>query len=83
MTTDDDPQRAPDHPRVPRPRPSRLLRAYVGLGLVTTAGFAGAGMTGLGIDDATERAEIPPSVRASPGGYRSFHFWHSGYSGGK
>ena len=30
-----------------------------------------------------ERDEIPASVRASPGGYRSFHFWHSGYHGGK
>ncbi len=30
-----------------------------------------------------EREEVPASVRASPGGYRSFHFWHSGYHGGK
>ena len=30
-----------------------------------------------------ERDEIPASVRSSPGGYRSFHFWHSGYHGGK
>ena len=29
------------------------------------------------------RDEIPASVRSSPGGYRSFHFWHSGYHGGK
>ena len=27
--------------------------------------------------------KIPPDVRHSPGGYRSFHFWHSGYRGGK
>ncbi|HTS83331.1 MAG TPA: hypothetical protein VMH40_22230 [Myxococcaceae bacterium] len=26
---------------------------------------------------------IDPSVRSSPGGYRSYHFWHSGISGGK
>lgn len=26
---------------------------------------------------------VPPSVRSSPGGYRSFHFWHSGFRGGK
>ena len=32
---------------------------------------------------ATERAQIPSSVRSSPGGYRSAHFWHSGYLGGK
>ena len=27
--------------------------------------------------------KLPPSVRQSPGGYRSFHFWHSGYQMGK
>ena len=32
---------------------------------------------------ATERAQIPSSVRSSPGGYRSAHFWHTGYFGGK
>jgi hypothetical protein len=32
---------------------------------------------------AAERDEIPASVRASPGGYRSYHFWHTGYHGGK
>ena len=26
---------------------------------------------------------IDPSIRSSPGGYRSYHFWHSGFSGGK
>jgi len=26
---------------------------------------------------------IPCSVRSSPGGYRSYHFWHDGYHGGK
>jgi hypothetical protein len=30
-----------------------------------------------------ERSELPASVRSSPGGYRSFHFWHTGYHGGK
>ncbi|HZI17596.1 MAG TPA: hypothetical protein VEY09_03285 [Pyrinomonadaceae bacterium] len=29
------------------------------------------------------RQQLPPDVRNSPGGYRSFHFWHSGYRGGK
>lgn len=26
---------------------------------------------------------VPASVRSSPGGYRSFHYWHRGYHGGK
>ena len=30
-----------------------------------------------------ERDEVPASVRSSPGGYRTYHFWHSGYHGGK
>ena len=30
-----------------------------------------------------ERVHVPPSVRQSPGGYRSYHFWHSGLHGGK
>ena len=30
-----------------------------------------------------ERQHIPPSARTSPGGYRSFHFWHTGIHGGK
>ncbi len=29
------------------------------------------------------RQTIPADVRNSPGGYRSFHFWHSGFHGGK
>jgi hypothetical protein len=29
------------------------------------------------------RQVLPADVRNSPGGYRSFHFWHSGYHGGK
>ncbi|HYM61691.1 MAG TPA: hypothetical protein VEZ11_12470 [Thermoanaerobaculia bacterium] len=32
---------------------------------------------------ATKRETIPASVRNSPGGYRSYHFWHSGFHGGK
>jgi hypothetical protein len=30
-----------------------------------------------------QRSQVPLSVRQSPGGYRSFHFWHSGLHGGK
>jgi hypothetical protein len=29
------------------------------------------------------KEHAPTSVRSSPGGYRSYHFWHSGTSGGK
>jgi hypothetical protein len=30
-----------------------------------------------------KRQMVPADVRQSPGGYRSFHFWHSGWHGGK
>jgi hypothetical protein len=29
------------------------------------------------------RSMVPMSVRQSPGGYRSYYFWHRGLSGGK
>ena len=29
------------------------------------------------------RQQLPADVRNSPGGYRSYRFWHSGYHGGK
>ena len=58
---------------------SRLFQLWA---VLLVLGYAVAGFTGyrLGGD---ERDRIPTSVRSSPGGYRSFHFWHSGYSGGK
>jgi hypothetical protein len=31
----------------------------------------------------SQRQVLPADVRNAPGGYRSFHFWHSGYRGGK
>jgi hypothetical protein len=73
----------PDMPRVPRPR--RLS----GLAKVLAV-FGGIGVLGYGVlafaelePGTPERDEVPMSVRSSPGGYRSFHFWHSGYHGGK
>ena len=30
-----------------------------------------------------KRQVVPADVRQSPGGYRSFHFWHTGWHGGK
>jgi hypothetical protein len=48
----------------------------------TVALYAFATLTGYRMEEA-EKEKVDPSVRSSPGGYRSFHFWHSGYSGGK
>jgi hypothetical protein len=47
------------------------------VGLYAAAGF-------LGWDFASaQKRPLPSSVRQSPGGYRSFHFWHTGIHGGK
>ena len=36
-----------------------------------------------GWDSGGKQYKLDPSVRQSPGGYRSFFFWHSGYQAGK
>jgi hypothetical protein len=37
----------------------------------------------LGWGGSDKSYQVPQSVRQSPGGYRSFAFWHSGYQAGK
>ncbi len=74
--------RPPDHPIVPRPR--RSIRT-VFAALVATSicgGYAAMAYTQKELGG-PEHEEVPASVRSSPGGYRSYHFWHSGYHGGK
>jgi len=44
--------------------------------------FAWGSVSGRRTEDPAQQ-RIDPSVRSSPGGYRSYHFWHSGFSGGK
>lgn len=46
-------------------------------------GFSVAEARGYLLFPAATHATIPASVRSSPGGYRSYHFWHSGFQGGK
>jgi hypothetical protein len=52
------------------------------IGALGVVGYAGMAYSDYE-PGAPAREEIPASVRSSPGGYRSFHFWHSGYHGGK
>jgi hypothetical protein len=59
-----------------------LRRLYLLIGIVIIAGYAFVAFTGREFGD-PERQRVPADVRQSPGGYRSFHFWHSGYRGGK
>ena len=46
-------------------------------------GFGWAERRGVDLFPGAAHATIPASVRSSPGGYRSYHFWHSGFQGGK
>jgi hypothetical protein len=72
----------PDLPPVPRPKRSMMAIALGVFGALVTAGYATLAYSDYE-PGSSEREEIPASVRSSPGGYRSFHFWHSGYHGGK
>lgn len=73
----------PDRPHVPRPRTGAAVKVYAVIAAVVIGGWIYAGMTGIVLGDSSAHDDLPASVRASPGGYRSFHFWHSGYQGGK
>jgi hypothetical protein len=59
-----------------------LSKLYLVLGAGLLLGYAVAAWAGWELSLAP-RQQLPPDVRNSPGGYRSFHFWHSGYRGGK
>lgn len=78
MTTD----RAPDTPPVPRAKLSRGAIVLGVFGALVVGGYAAMAYSDYE-PGSPAREEIPASVRSSPGGYRSFHFWHSGYHGGK
>jgi hypothetical protein len=59
-----------------------VVHAYKFLVVAALGLYAVCGIVGYRRTDG-ERDKIDPSVRSSPGGYRSFHFWHSGFAGGK
>ena len=59
-----------------------LSKFYLLFGVAVLALYVTAAWSGWEIDS-SPRQILPADVRNSPGGYRSFHFWHSGYHGGK
>jgi len=67
---------------VPRPRVSKGAIALAVFGLLGVVGYGAMAYADYEFASPA-RDEIPASVRSSPGGYRSFHFWHAGYHGGK
>jgi hypothetical protein len=79
------PPRAPaaDLPELPPPPGlSFVSKLAIGFGTLVLGGYAAVALTGWQPAQ-PRRDELPASVRGSPGGYRSYHFWHSGYHGGK
>jgi hypothetical protein len=58
------------------------VRGYTGFGVVVVLAYLFAGLFGWSFES-EDRDEVPLSVRQSPGGYRSYHLWHSGFQGGK
>lgn len=71
-----------DHPAVPRAKLSKGAIVLAVFGVLVVGGYSAVAYTDYE-PGSPERDEIPASVRSSPGGYRSYHFWHSGYHGGK
>jgi hypothetical protein len=72
----------PDHPSVPRAHRSIWTKVVIGFAVIVLGGYTAVAFTQRELRD-VEKDEIPGSVRSSPGGYRSYSFWHSGYHGGK
>jgi hypothetical protein len=58
------------------------VRAYAGFGALVLLAYFMAGLFGWSFEQ-EDRDAVPLSVRQTPGGYRSYHLWHSGYQGGK
>jgi hypothetical protein len=71
-----------DRPAVPRPQRPKIATAMIVFSVLVIGGYSAMAFTQRELGE-PDREEVPKSVRASPGGYRSYHFWHSGYHGGK
>ena len=59
-----------------------LVKIYLIGGILLLGLYGLVALTGKEFGD-SQRQIIPAGARQSPGGYRSFHFWHTGYRGGK
>ncbi|HSF25132.1 MAG TPA: hypothetical protein VLE20_12985 [Blastocatellia bacterium] len=59
-----------------------LSKFYLILGIIIIAAYGAIAFTGTEFGN-PDRLTVPADVRQSPGGYRSFHVWYSGYRGGK
>ena len=57
-----------------------MAKLYFLLGLAGVGGYGYANNTGWEYTSQKTRF-VPKTVMSSPGGYRSFHYWHVGYGG--
>ena len=71
-----------DHPPVPRAkgRVMFIISSVICAVIVLGYGVLAYSQRELGRE---ERDAIPSGMRSTPGGYRSYSYWHSGYHGGK
>ena len=79
------PAAGPNAQNAPSPGYLAGLRSMPGYGwyaLLLFFGYGAVEIFALGFAPG-DRIQVPGSVRQSPGGYRSYHFWHSGLHGGK
>ncbi|HET9987006.1 MAG TPA: hypothetical protein VFQ65_00760, partial [Kofleriaceae bacterium] len=60
---------------MPRSKRPVLATIMIVFSTLTVAGYSGLAFSQRELG-APDREEVPKSVRASPGGYRSYHFWH-------
>jgi hypothetical protein len=82
MTDPLTPRTVVDRPPVPRAKRSVFATVMMVFAVLVLGGYTAMAVTQRELGE-PDREEVPKSVRASPGGYRSYHFWHSGYHGGK
>jgi hypothetical protein len=59
-----------------------FLRFYQTVGGLLLGGYALTAFNGWEYFHSPAQA-VPAEVRHAPGGLRTFHYWHSGYRGGK
>ncbi len=59
-----------------------LTKLYALFGAILLGSYVAVTLAGWDISSPPQQ-RLDPSLRNAPGGYRSFHFWHAGFHGGK
>ena len=76
-------KRPPDQPSVPRPQQGKFLLVFMTvLSVLIVGGYGWFASTQRELGT-QQRDQIPTGMRSTPGGYRTYSYWHMGYHGGK